>query len=175
MKTLLLSFTIALIAISCITQKRRDKICATCTTHTTIKDSIITEIKEREVPVFISDTFYYFLPNPCAKLCDSIGNLKPTFKAEIKSDKGTKIDLFVKDNQLMFKDVIDSLKRIITVKDSTIKTYHSKVIEVPAQCKKKHITWWDKLFRGLGQILSLIVLLFFGYKAVIYYIKFHKP
>lgn len=175
MKTLLFSFLIGLIVLGCITQKRRDKICATCPTHTTIKDSIRVEIKEREVPIFISDTFYYFLPNPCAKLCDSLGNLKPTFKAEIKSDKGTKLNLFVKDNKLMFKDVFDSLKKVISVKDTLISHFVNTTIEVPEQRKLQHITWWDKLFIGLGQILSLIVVLFLGYKGFKYYIKFHKP
>ena len=175
MKITLLSLLISLIAFSCNSPKRIAKICATCPTKTIIKDSTHVEIKERLVNVFITDTFNYYLPNPCAKLCDSVGNLKPNFKAEIKSTKGTKINLFVKDNQLHFVDVIDSLKRIITVNDSIISRFSSKVIELPAQCKLEHLSWWDKLWIKLGRFWALILILFLGYRIVKFYIKWHKP
>lgn len=156
---------------SCITEKKRAKICATCPTHTTIKDSVRFEIKERLQQVFITDTFNYFLPNPCANLCDSLGNLKPTFKTIIISDKGTKQTLSVKNNSLVLVEQLDSLKKVISVKDTLIERFINTTIEVPAQCKLEHLTWWDKLFRGLGQILSVVVLLFLGFKAVMYYLK----
>lgn len=175
MRTLLFSFIISLIFIGCVTQKQRDKICATCATHTTIKDSISVIVKERLQQVFITDTFTYYLPNPCANLCDSLGNLKTTFKETIVSTKGTKIKLFVKNNKLEFTDMIDSLKRVISVRDTLIDRFVNTTIEVPAHCTLEHITWWDKLFIKLGQILSLLVILFIGFKAFKYYRKFHLP
>jgi hypothetical protein len=169
-------FLLLLVCFSgCNTQKRIAKICATCPTKTIIKDSVRVEIKERKVNVFFTDTFIYFLPNPCAKLCDSNGNLKPTFTHTIVSDKGTIQTLSVKNNSLVLIEQLDSLKKVISVKDTLIERFVNTTIEVPSQCKLEHLTWWDKFFKGLGQILSLIVLSFLGYKIVKYYIKFHKP
>lgn len=168
---LILFFTFS----SCISEKKRAQICSTCAVKTIVKDSVRVVIKERLQQVFITDTFNYYLPNPCANLCDSFGNLKKTFKETIVNDKGTKINLFVKNNKLEFNDMIDSLKRVISVKDTLIDRFVNTSIEVPAHCTLEHVTWWDKLFIKLGQILSLIVILFLGFKAFKFYIKFHLP
>lgn len=175
MRTLLISFIIALIFTGCVTQKQRDKICATCATHTTIKDSVSVIIKERLQQVFITDTFTYYLPNPCAKMCDSLGNLKTNFKEVIISNKGTKETLSVVNHSLVLTEQIDSLKRVISVRDTLIDRFVNTTIEVPSHCKLEHVTWWDKLFIKLGQILSLVVILFLGFKAFKYYLKFHLP
>lgn len=170
-KTLIVSFLIGFFVVACITQKQKDRICKNCAIKTVTKDSIKIVVKERLQEIFITDTFTYFLPNPCTKLCDSIGNLKTDFKEVILSNKGTKLNLFVKNNKLVFKDELDSLKRLILVKDSVISNYHSKVIEIESKCKLEHLTWWDKLWIKLGRIFTGIILLFLGYKAFKLYSK----
>ena len=174
MKTLLISFAIGCMVVGCVTQTQRERICKTCPTNTIIKDSIHVEIKEKKIPFYITDTFNYFLPNPCAELCDSLGNLKPTFKKEIKSNKGTKETLTVKNNQLVLIERIDSLKKVISIKDTSTNNFHYKVIVKPAICNLNHITKWDMFWIKTGRISLAVLFILLGYEIVKFYLKLKK-
>lgn len=171
---------------SCISEKKRAKICATCMLKETVKDSVSVKDSVAKIPVIksvtvtIHDTLKYSLPNPCADLCDSLGNLK-AFKKEIKSDKGAKLQIYSQGNQIFFKDVIDSLKAELKIKDTLISHYHkterfkTTVKEVPARCNREHLTKLDSFWIISGRILLLLLIIYLSWKFIKYYKKYHLP
>jgi hypothetical protein len=154
---------------SCVTEKKRLKICQSCALKTVQKDSIIERLVE--VPVYTAPipgpTLY--LPSPCAALCDSLGNLKP-FTIE-KKQNGIKTT--VKSNTAantldISSNLEDSTKTTAKVPQKEI--FHSEIKEVPARCQLRHLTDWDiiwiKVGKWLSGILLLLILFFFGRLAV---------
>lgn len=97
--SLLFAFTIALILMIALNSCKAKE---PCITSSYTKDTTIYVIKERRIPYLIRDSF--FIPNPCADLCDSLGKLKQTFVAQIKGKNGTNLSLKVKNNELIIDD-----------------------------------------------------------------------
>jgi hypothetical protein len=126
MRVLIVLMSIVLYS-SCVTQKQRIKICGTCPVETV-------EV-EREVLV---DTIIYvteqgetkYLDNPCADLCDSLGNLKP-FERTIES-KGRKVVIYTQGNKLAVRADLDSNETHLEVKHTTrtvIKTIQGECVK----------------------------------------------
>ena len=112
---------------SCVTQKKRLKICATCPVETITKDSII--IKDTAIYIVQKGEVEY-IDNPCAELCDSFGNLIP-FERETTSN-GIKTTIKTIGNVLTVECEVDSLKAVITLlekQSSSIVTVPPKIVE----------------------------------------------
>lgn len=120
------------------------EISETTTEKVTQKDSI----RKDTVYITVAGPTQY-LPNPCAELCDSLGNVKPYYKEERKN--GITSTVHTKGNVLIVDCKADSLEAIIEARDRTISYYklsdkskkHSSIKEVPVIVK----TWWDKFLR----------------------------
>lgn len=187
MKNLVITLLFALVMFGCITEKKRAKICATCALTNSVRDSVVTKDSVAKTPVAktltitLHDTIRYATQNPCADLCDSLGRLKASFTREIKSDKGTKLKVFVQGNELVFRDVIDSLKKVIHFQDTaithyqTVSKFHSEIKQEPARCDKEHLTKLDSFFIITGRILWILFIGFLILKGIKYYRKFHLP
>jgi len=171
---------------SCVTEKKRAKICATCTLKETkkdsvsVKDSVALTVTTKTVEVTIHDTLKYYIQNPCADLCDSLGRLK-AFKKEIISDKGARLQIFSRDNKIYFNDVIDSLKQVAHYKDTAIAFYRNvsrfkeTKEQVPARCDREHKTNADGFWIVTGKSLSALFILLLLAIGARYYIKNHLP
>jgi len=141
---------------SCVTLKQRERILKDCVTSSYRKDSIQIIVKDKLMPYEIHDTIPYWLPNPCANLCDSAGNLKTNFSSKISSKDGSELDLKVKNNKLIIDDNVN-LKDNITIKDTSINHITTIKEQVHENCKLKHLTDWDIFWIKVGQILSGLI------------------
>jgi len=104
--------------------KRATAKCGLTTTDSIVKtDSIFESVKEK---IVLKDTTIYitregviqYLPNLCALLCDSLGNLKP-FKSESKKN-GVKSTITSIGNVLAIECKTDSLEAVIQLQNKTI-------------------------------------------------------
>ena len=142
---------------SCISQKKRLKICATCPIQTTVHDSIVTIIKD--TTIYISrrgDTIT--LDNPCAYLCDSLGNLKPF---EIKKRKnGIVSTLKSANNKLTFDCATDSLEAIIK---GLRQTNRSKT-EVKTVTIEKNYTKFDRFKNTFFWIICALLVAYLAFR-----------
>lgn len=110
-----------------------------------------------------------YLPNPCAELCDSLGNVKSYYKEERKN--GITSTVHTKGNVLIVDCKADSLEAIIEARDRTISYYkmseknkkQSSVKEVPVIVK----TWWDKFLRWWFWVTAAILSTFIVLKRVL--------
>lgn len=151
MKNKILFLSLVILS-SCVTQKKREKICRTCTIkEVTTVDTVRTEVVRVDTLIFTTE-------NPCKEMCDSIGNLKP-FSRDIKNDKGKVVVLYSKANNLHVKE-----EDKVRIETKTIYKNISK--EVPSRCEKEHITKWKSFLIVSGYIFWIILVLFVGYKAV---------
>lgn len=130
-----------LLITSCATIKknRYDRKCAKfdCIKKTYVLDStFVTEIKDTTYITKEGTTVY--LENPCAELCDSVGNLKKFKKTTKKS--GIKSTIKSVGNSLVVECDTDSLEAVITTLQTTKIRSERQTIEVP---RKK--TWFEKL------------------------------
>lgn len=145
---------------NCITDRKREEICKTCVMQQKTTDSVKTVIKNIEIPVYITDTIHHWIANPCAYLCDSLGRLK-AFNKVITDDKGTKQEIYTKNNELHWRTIIDSLKKVITIRDTNTTRVITTEKEVESKCNKVHRTSFDDFCRWFFWILSAIVLAHF--------------
>jgi hypothetical protein len=144
-----------------LTQKGKNFIALHC------KGSDSTITKEKTV---LKDTTLYittpgpiqYLPNPCKDLCDSLGNLKPFEKKEKKN--GIKSTIKSVGNSIAFDCEADSLKAVITTlqKEISITSKEKTVIQKP--CELDHIDRWDSFWIRSGQILIILLILYFMLK-----------
>lgn len=104
--------------------KKAQRKCGLVTTDSTvITDSVSESVTER---IVLKDTTIYitregiiqYLPNPCAFLCDSLGNLKP-FKSESKKN-GVKSTITSIGNVLAVDCKTDSLEAVIQLQQKEI-------------------------------------------------------
>lgn len=156
----LISALIVLISIflsSCVTLKQRERICATCSVKTIIKDSIQVKIIEKTVQVTVHDTISILADNPCKDMCDSLGRLKKGFKEVFKDKKGTTTTLSENNGKLAINEDLTGLKTKATFRDTTIEKFHSKIEQIP-QCQKEHRTSFDYFCRWFFYIIGSIIL-----------------
>lgn len=164
---------ICLSLFSCLTDKKRAKICRECAG----KDSVSVEYKEKIVK---KDTTIFvtiagptqWLENPCKNLCDSLGNLKPF---EVKKKKNGLVSTIKSEgNNIVAECDADSLKYVITLleKRLELKTFEKKVVQ--EDCKKEHkgkfdgfTFWWF----WITIVLLAIYLLYKKFKSNISFLN----
>ena len=130
---------------SCVTEKKRLKICATCTLKELKTDTIYIEKNEKIVKV--NDTIT--LDNPCKDLCDSAGNLKPAVIY------GKNVKLVTNFNRLGI--IPDSIKAETEVRKQITYVYK----EVESKCKRQHLEGWHKFLIVCG-IIFWVTLIIYG-------------
>jgi D-alanyl-D-alanine carboxypeptidase len=153
MRVLLVLMSIVL-ASSCITQKKRLEICGTCPV----------EVNEVMVEVLKDTTIYLteqgetkYLDNPCADLCDSLGNLKP-FETEIESE-GRKVILYSQGDKLAVRADLDSLAADVQVKYIT----HTVKQTIQGECVKTRLMKIQAWFFWIA-IAGIAVFIYFKIK-----------
>lgn len=166
---------------SCITEKKRDKICASCPVVTEVKTVIKDSVWTKEVVKY--DTSYIsvpgptvVIPGPCDKLCDKNGKLKPFYSESTYNGIKTTIKADTTKNELILDCKEDSL--MIVNEEKTIEINHlkSQLTEVnkTKEVKINELTWYQKFFIKTSYIFWLIIIIFTGYKIFRIYTKI-KP
>lgn len=164
---LLLAF-IAIILGSCITEKKRAKICRTCTIKetTVVKDSTWQKKYDSLVKIPLKGPVIILKDNPCAELCDSFGKVKDFSKSVISETgiKGT-IRGDKKTNTIIVdcgaKDSLEALLKGVRTENNHLRN-EKTVVEVPARCDLEHRTGFDHFCRWMFWIwvvAFLIILL----------------
>lgn len=180
MKKLVSLVLIVFLCISCMTQKRHDRICAACpivTEVVTIKDTSWSKT------TIVHDTIYksvagptITLENPCAHLCDSAGRLKK-FSQETKLNGITqKLYTDTKNNKLIQECDADKLK--IEVDKLTVENNHlrtEKQVKVLPPVEINVLSWWQKLMIKSGYLFWIILISVVGYKIFKIYRKLPLP
>ena len=158
---------------SCVTEKKRAKICATCPLVTEVKTIIKESIHVKET--IKHDTIYesiagptVVIPGPCDKLCDGNGKLKKFYQESTKNGIKSKIYTDTIKNTLINECNTDSLLRVNTEKTIEIERIKSELKNVKetvtARCEKQHKDWLDKYDRPWFFISLGALLLFLGWK-----------
>jgi hypothetical protein len=160
MKKLLLVLALILTT-SCVTQKKRAKICATCPTHTI--DSIYVE-------KHITDTIVKFEADSASMeallACDSLGNV---YIKELSQSQGNFLTLqaYLKNNKFIAKAKHDTIiKHVPGVKEVI---YITKKTEVTKTVEKKGFLYYSGI--SAISILGLVLL----FKIIGLVRKFKQP
>lgn len=139
---------------SCITEKHRERICATCPVVNTVKDSIV--YKHDTVPVYLPPVAgpTVYLENPCQSLCDSIGRLKP-FNIN-HTVNGISVKVFTQGNRIAIEaNKKDSTLRVpVTHKEA----YHevNKTIQMPCENERTGFDYFCRWFFYIVAILAAL-------------------
>lgn len=155
---------------SCLTQKQRDKVCASC--PVIIKDSIreITKVSSFDTTLFISTLgkdLQFDFSGDCCQVMDSLfaqmGRSNGTITA---TDNGIKSSIFKKDKKIVFRCEADSLKAVIKGLRTIIEKSKSKIETriIKENCYKPHKDWLDKYDRPWFFLSLFILLLLLGLK-----------
>lgn len=126
--------------------------------------------------IFKDTTFYIteqgpiqYLENPCKKLCDSLGNLKPFSMTEKKN--GIKTTIKSIGNSISINSETDSLEAKAKTKE-TINITSSKIVKaVPVECKQKHCTGWCGFTNYWFIITAALIVLYTLFKCFKAYLK----
>lgn len=153
MKRRILLLLLPILLTSCITQKKRLKICATCPVATIMVDSII--VKDTAIYIVQKGEIEY-IESPCAELCDSFGNLIPFIRES--TSNGIKTTIKTIGNVLTVECEVDSLKAIITL----LERQRSSIITLPPVEVERKKTSLEK-FQGYW--FWICVVLGIGYGA----------
>jgi len=161
MKTALTIITAILLLSGCITEKKRAKICSTCPSLITFKDSIREVITNRDTTIYITrsgDSIY--IP------CDSL-KYKKVFKRN-----GLKLTVTKDIKGIEANCEADSLKAVITGlnKEITRVTKESETKTIIAHCALKHQSGFDKFCQYVfwfDCVLLIILVLIFYLKSKI--------
>ena len=143
----LLILLLSLTSCSTFKENRRIQKCAKYKCVSDVKETIKEVIKDTTIYITEKGETKY-LDNPCAELCDSLGNLKP-FEKKIES-KGRKVILYTKGNTLAVRSDLDSVEAKMQVKT----VYKEKVVTVEVERKKNVL---EKI-QGYYFWLSLLVI-----------------
>jgi hypothetical protein len=176
-----LSFIIAMILFSsCVSEKRRAKICSTCPVVTeviTVKDSSSSKTVIKYDTIYkkvVGPTMY--MNSPCDFLCDSLGRIKDFNKESTHNGIKQTLTGDSKTNTLTQKCNDDSLMQVnekITIENNHLRS-ELEVKTLPP-VTTNILTWWQKFMIKCGYAFWIVILGFSGYKGVKYYIKFHLP
>lgn len=152
MKKILLILISIISLSSCISEKKRAKICNTCAVKDSISYKEIIKLKDTIIYRNIAGPVQY-LENPCKLLCDSLGKLKPF---EIKTKKnGLTSTIKSVGNSIAVDCSADSLKLVISGLKETVREYSSrKAVIRYIECTKKHTTDFDGLCRWFFYIFA---------------------
>lgn len=165
-KNLLLLLIPILLNVSCVTEKKRQKICQKCPVkiEKEIHDSIIEKLRDTTIYITTQGPVQY-LENPCKTLCDSLGNLKP-IKIENKKN-GIKSTITTVGNSLVVNCETDSLKAVISGLKETLRITKEKEIKEVPVCHLEHKTWFDEYTFWWFWITLAIFVIRIGIKKII--------
>lgn len=152
----LIIILLAISLYSCITEKNRAKICASCPVISYTHDSIV--VVKKDTTIYVnSEPVVIELESLCSQLCDSLDQLKEFYYTH--RDNGIRATITSKKGKLVINCKADSLQNIIkgliTEKSNWTKTVQTKIIQ--EDCKKNHQTKFDG-FLFYWFIISLIFL-----------------
>lgn len=152
MRNFIIIASVFLFLQSCITEKKRQKICNTCAVKDSISYKEIIKLKDTIIYRDIAGPVQY-LENPCKLLCDSLGKLKPF---EIKTKKNGLISTIKSvGNSIAVDCSADSLKLVISGLKETVRDYSSRKSVIRyVECTKKHRSDFDGLCRWFFYIFA---------------------
>jgi hypothetical protein len=164
-KSLLITLLLLTFLSSCITEKKRQKICLECPVkiEKEVHDSIIEKLKDTTIYITTQGPTQY-LENPCKNLCDSLGKLKP-IKVETKKN-GIKSTIKTVGNSLVVECETDSLKAVIRGLKETIRIRKEQEVKEVPVCHLEHKTWFDELTFWWFWVTLIILLLRLGFKKI---------
>lgn len=164
-KSLLITLLLLTFLSSCITEKKRQKICLECPVkiEKEVHDSIIEKLKDTTIYITTQGPTQY-LENPCKNLCDSLGKLKP-IKVEAKKN-GIKSTIKTVGNSLVVECETDSLKAVITGLKETIRIRKEQEVKEVPVCHLEHKTWFDELTFWWFWVTLIILLVRLGFKKI---------
>lgn len=165
-KNILAALVLIVALSSCISEKKRLKICNSCV----VKDSIVYKevVKLKDTTIFITQQGpIQYLENPCAWMCDSLG-LKP-FEIT-KKENGIRTTVKSVGNSIAIESHADSLEKKVILAEKTISKDETKNIFKYIPCTNER-TMFDGFCRYNAYLLWLLIV-FFGVR---YYLKWHKP
>lgn len=145
---------LTLITSSCISEKKRAKICATC--PVVIKDSLHTEVMPFDTTLFINrygqdialqySGAYTDLANQLMKLFDQYNDTITTLK------NGIRTTIIKTPTKITFKCAADSLEYLLKLeraRKNTVKVTTVKVPTICPDCARTHRTGFDNFLRWL--------------------------
>lgn len=164
-KSLLITLLLLTFLSSCITEKKRQKICLECPVkiEKEVHDSIIEKLKDTTIYITTQGPTQY-LENPCKNLCDSLGKLKP-IKVEAKKN-GIKSTIKTVGNSLVVECETDSLKAVIRGLKETIRIRKEQEVKEVPVCHLEHKTWFDELTFWWFWVTLVILLVRLGFKKI---------
>lgn len=178
MRKIILILLSTLLTYSCITEKKRLKICETCPvkteTVTMVKDSawFFTDTVKIEKIVSVPGPTIV-VPGPCDKLCDGKGKLKPFYTES--THNGIKSKLYTDTTKNVIKNDCnaDSIKvelEKITNRYNRLLS-ENKTISDTKTVKVNELTWLQRFFIYTSYIFWLIIVIFTGIKIFKIYLK----
>ena len=84
-----LVFCLCFLCACVVTQKQRNRFCSNCPVKKERYDSIVEKVIEVPVKIPGKDGPTVYMENPCSKLCDENGNLRPNLNIETKKNGQT--------------------------------------------------------------------------------------
>jgi len=140
---------------SCITEKKRQKICNSCPVKTEKHDSIIYKIDTLKIPLPGKDGPIVYLDNPCKGLCDSLGRLKNVNIVTKRNGQTLKINTQGNGISISSNTHDTVVKASVTSKESFSK--QKDVVVKQENCKRDHRTDFDGLCRWFFYIVAPLI------------------
>lgn len=157
-----------LILNSCITEKKRAEICASCPVVSVVRDSIYERIKDTTIYITHREVEYRD-----TIICDENGRANEVKK--VVSGGGVKASLSIKNNRIKVKCETDSLyqviKGLLVEKSTWSKSNQVKVVKV---CERQHKTKFDGFTYWYFWITISIAGLIFALKYLKKYLTFNR-
>jgi len=149
---------IGLVLFGCITEKRRQEICNTCTSQSNKKDSVVYRIDTLDVLIPGEDGPVIYLDNPCKELCDSFGKLRNVNIITKKNNQiikiktqGNGLNIIGQTKDTIRKTTIGTKQVFSTDKRTDIKWI---------DCKREHRNAFDGFCRWFFYIVAPMLGLF---------------
>jgi hypothetical protein len=153
---------IALVLLSsCITEKRRAKICATCPVHDTVTIKETVSIVRDTFVVPEDSAFYYALLK-----CRDGKVMIDEILAQINGNR-TKATVTIDNNRLKVRCDVDSLLKVIErlQMERNVSKSSTKVVTVESPKKKSWLAEWRDFLLVIGlSVASLLILYWFLFK-----------
>lgn len=154
------------VALSCVTENKRRKMCETCPQ----KEALVIKDTSWSRTKYIHDSIPYaipgptiVLPGPCDHLCDGNGNLKPFMQQANLNGIKSKIYTDTKKNELIEECNADSLQRIVdsvVVENNHLRST-TKTITLPP-IERNVLTKFQAFMYVSAIIFWILLLLFLG-------------
>lgn len=158
MKKLILLLISAVLITSCITEKKRLKICNTCASVSSRHDSIVYKRDTVKIELPGKPGPVVFLENPCKLLCDSLNHLKNVNINTVKN--GQNLHISTQGGGLNIStETKDTLAEVPVMNKET---YHEQkdVEQKFIECKRDHRTDFDGFCRMFFWIIAPLLVLY---------------